>query len=75
MSATKHGSDKVGRTITRLCIRLSSKGRWNQPLRVLELGLGSNNPDVPSNMGVFGVPGASHRGWREAVSQRCGVRG
>jgi hypothetical protein len=41
------------------------QGRWNQPLRVLELGLGSNNPDVPSNMGVFGVPGASHRGWRE----------
>jgi hypothetical protein len=41
------------------------KERCDQPLRVFELGLGSNNPDVPSNMGVFGAPGASLRGWRE----------
>jgi hypothetical protein len=34
-------------------------------VRIFELGLGSNNPDVLSNMGVFGVPGASLRGWRE----------
>jgi hypothetical protein len=41
------------------------KERLDQPLRILELGLGSINPDVPSNMGVFGVPGASLRGWRQ----------
>lgn len=32
---------------------------------VFELGLGTNNLDVPSNMGVNGKPGASHYGWRE----------
>ena len=62
---TKHGSDK-GRAHNYTAVYSALfQGRWNQPLRVLELGLGSNNPDVPSNMGVFGVPGASHRGWRE----------
>src|SRR5438045_9302449 len=37
----------------------------DRALVVLELGLGSNRPDMPSNMGVFGAPGASLRGWRE----------
>ncbi len=32
---------------------------------VFELGLDTNNTDVPSNMGVNGKPGASHYGWRE----------
>jgi len=32
--------------------------------RVFELGIGSNNLDTPSNMGVEGTPGASLRGWR-----------
>ena len=41
------------------------KERCDQPLRIFELGLGTNNLDVFSNMGVFGVPGASLRGWRE----------
>jgi hypothetical protein len=41
------------------------KERREQPLRVFELGLGTNNPDAPSNMGVFGAPGASLRGWRD----------
>ncbi len=33
--------------------------------RVFELGLGTNNTDVPSNMGPNGKPGASLRGWRD----------
>jgi hypothetical protein len=37
----------------------------NAPMRVFELGLGTNNTDVPSNMGINGKPGASLRGWRE----------
>jgi hypothetical protein len=41
------------------------KGRRHQPLRIFELGLGTNNPELPSTMGVFGRPGASLRGWRE----------
>jgi len=35
------------------------------PLRIFELGLGTNNMDVPSNMGSGGRPGASLYGWKE----------
>ncbi len=31
---------------------------------LFELGLGTNNEDVPSNMGPHGTPGASLRAWR-----------
>ena len=34
-------------------------------LRVFELGLGTNNPNIPSSMGADGRPGASLYGWRE----------
>ncbi|RQH14780.1 hypothetical protein [Bradyrhizobium sp. RP6] len=34
-------------------------------LRILEIGLGSNNPDVVSTMGKFGRPGASLRAFRD----------
>ena len=62
---TKYGSDK-GRLLKYTTVYSALfKDRGNEPLRVLELGLGSNNPDVPSNMGVFGAPGASLRGWRD----------
>jgi len=36
-----------------------------KPLRVFELGLGTNNTDVLSNMGPHGRPGASLYGWAE----------
>lgn len=36
-----------------------------KPLRIFELGLGTNNLDLPSNMGPSGKPGASLYGWRE----------
>jgi hypothetical protein len=36
-----------------------------KPLKIFELGLGTNNLDVPSNMGVNGRPCASLYGWRE----------
>jgi len=32
---------------------------------ILEIGLGTNNPSVPSNMGVDGKPGASLRSWKD----------
>ena len=38
--------------------------RYNE-LRIFELGLGTNNVNLPSNMGANGVPGASHYGWSE----------
>lgn len=40
-------------------------GLRKQQVRVFELGLGTNNEDVRSNMGANGVPGASLRGWRK----------
>jgi len=62
---TKHGSDK-GRAHNYTTVYSALfRGRYDQPLRIFELGLGTNSPDVPSTMGVFGVPGASLRGWRE----------
>jgi hypothetical protein len=62
---TKYGSDKGRRHNYTTLYSALFKGSCDQPLRVFELGLGSNNPDVPASMGVFGVPGASLRGWRD----------
>ena len=62
---TKHGSDKGRAHNYSTVYSALFKGKYDQPLRILELGLGTNNPALPSTMGVFGVPGASHRGWRE----------
>ena len=61
---TKFGSDKAWNSYTPVYSALFGE-RGDQPLRILELGLGTNNEDVLSNMGVFGAPGASLRGWRE----------
>jgi len=64
------GSDKGHENIetsphnyTTLYYRLFQNIRTNK-LRIFELGLGTNNTDVLSNMGVNGKPGASMRGWR-----------
>jgi len=37
----------------------------NKKLRIFELGLGTNNVNLPSNMGPNGRPGASLYGWQE----------
>jgi len=37
----------------------------NHILNVFECGLGTNNPDLPSSMGIKGKPGASLRVWRD----------
>lgn len=62
----KYGSDKGGgyHNYTTVYSALF-RGMRGQPLRIFELGLGTNNPARPSNMGVYGVPGASLRAWRE----------
>jgi len=41
------------------------KDLQDKPLRIFELGLGTNNTHIPSNMGPNGRPGASLYGWRE----------
>jgi hypothetical protein len=61
---TSFGSDKGrGNNYTPIYSRIL-KDRSNQSLTLFELGLGTNNLDVLSNMGVFGTPGASLRAWR-----------
>jgi hypothetical protein len=37
----------------------------NNSMNILEVGLGTNNTDVLSNMGKDGIPGASLRGWKD----------
>lgn len=37
----------------------------NSKIRLFELGLGTNNTNIPSNMGANGKPGASLYGWAE----------
>lgn len=41
------------------------KNLQNEKLRVFELGLGTNNINISSNMGSNGRPGASLYGWQE----------
>jgi hypothetical protein len=41
------------------------KNLKNEKLRIFELGLGTNNTKLPSNMGIDGRPGASLYGWEE----------
>ena len=41
------------------------KDLTEKKLRIFELGLGTNNVNVPSNMGPYGRPGASLYGWQE----------
>jgi hypothetical protein len=61
-----YGSDKAsGRhNYTKLYYQLF-RDIQNKNLNIFELGLGTNNDDVVSNMGVDGKPGASLRGWRD----------
>ena len=67
---TIQGSDKGGcgrfscHNYTNFYELLFSKIR-NRDLNIFELGLGTNNTDVLSNMGPSGRPGASLRGWKE----------
>lgn len=62
-----YGSDKGNGThhnYTTLYEKLFNKYQ-NQEINIFELGLGTNNTDVKSNMGHSGKPGASHYGWAE----------
>jgi len=63
---TWYGSDKgkYRHNYTTVYSALFS-GIRNKALRIFELGLGTNNPDLPSSMEVQFRPGASLRGWRE----------
>lgn len=66
VAMTKHGSDKGQKrhNYTTVYSALFSEYR-ERPLRIFELGLGTNNPEINSSMGPTGHPGASLRGWRD----------
>lgn len=40
-------------------------GRRGEEINLLECGVGSANPEIPSNMGLDASPGASLRAWRD----------
>lgn len=69
----KNGSDKAsrpsgsslpGHNYSRFYYDLFSKNS-EEKLEIFELGLGTNNPDLPSNMGSNGHPCASLRSWED----------
>lgn len=62
---TSHGSDKA--TIHNYHIVYGNilAGKRDQDIRILEIGLGTNNIDTLSNMGRAGRPGASLRSFRD----------
>ena len=67
----KHGSDKGSINInsswhnyTTFYYSIFKDLRYEQ-LRIFELGLGTNNVNILSNMGINGRPGASLLGWSE----------
>jgi hypothetical protein len=62
---TKYGSDKGRLNYYTPVYSALFKDRCNEAVRIFELGLGTNNTELPSNMGPYGAPGASLRGWRE----------
>jgi hypothetical protein len=63
---TRYGSDKGHKfhNYTTIYSVLFDTFR-TQALRIFELGLGTTNPQLLSNMGAYGRPGASLRGWRD----------
>jgi trans-aconitate methyltransferase len=67
----KYGSDKGSENIINSWHNYTTfyhklfKDIRDKPVRIFELGLGSNNVDITSNMGKDGKPGASLYGWAE----------
>ena len=66
---TTYGSDKATTHDYYLIYYALLKGKRKEPLKLLEIGLGTNNIDVLSNMGRYGKPGASLRGFRDYLEK------
>jgi len=69
----KHKSDKAskpdwvnygGHNYTRFYSQIFEEFR-NKDIDLFELGIGTNNTSILCNMGEYGTPGASLRGWKE----------
>lgn len=62
----RYGSDKAGDHDYHIVYAsLLARVTGGAAARVLEIGLGTNNTDVASNMGIKGQPGASLRAFRD----------
>jgi hypothetical protein len=62
---TKYGSDKnTWHNYTQIYFLLMEKYR-NENINLFEMGIGTNNVNITSNMGANGRPGASLRAWSE----------
>lgn len=61
----KYGSDKGNHHNYSTLYHYLFENIRLEKLNVFEVGLGTNNIDFPSNMGINGKPGASLRGWKE----------
>lgn len=59
-----HCNKSIAHNYTYLYDRLLSHSRKTD-MTFIEVGLGTNNQDVPSMMGVNYIPGSSLRGWRD----------
>jgi hypothetical protein len=66
---TKNGSDKGRNHNYTTFYNFIFSEIKNKSLNIFEVGLGTNNISIPSNMGSSGIPGASLRGWREFFSK------
>lgn len=64
LQASGHPYSWASHTYTDYYSRLFGHSRQGI-LKVFECGLGTNNPEIPSSMGVLGQPGASLRVWRD----------
>lgn len=65
----QYGSDKSSTHNYHLVYAYVLSKKRRSPLSILEIGLGTNNIDVPSNMGKYGKPGASLRAFRDWAPQ------
>jgi hypothetical protein len=61
----RYGSDKSSFHDYHLLYGPMLALRRNEPLQLLEIGLGTNNPEIVSTMGISGKPGASLRAFRD----------
>jgi SAM-dependent methyltransferase len=61
----QYGSDKSSHHNYHLLYGPLLSPKRNETLRLLEIGLGTNNTDVVSHMGAHGKPGASLRAFRD----------
>lgn len=61
----KYGSDKASdHTYSKYYYNIFKDMR-NNNIRLFEVGIGTNNPDIPWSMGSNGLPGASLYAWRD----------